>query len=135
MDKIIEIYLEFSEEGMCELIYLSHLDNNLYRVEDISSCVLGQLQYGDIIKIEPQDQNNFTFKQVVKPSEWRSEVFVLSKEMIEKDEILSLLNQIENLGGKWERVMGGVLSVCLPPNCDFDVKSAMNNVHVAKKAA
>lgn len=128
MGSFIEVRLEFPEEGITQSTFVQHLGDNLYQVEDISSGMWNMLQYRDIIEADLQSDGALIFRRVVQASDWQNDHFVLNQELYKREELEKVLRAVEAIGGKWERVMGGILTVYLPPESSFDVKEAIDEV-------
>jgi hypothetical protein len=69
---------------------------------------------------ERKTDGTLRFCRVVAKSHWQTYGFALSKKLIESDSLKTILNKIEQNGGQWERVLGGLLFVHLPPDSKYD---------------
>ena len=83
--------------------------------------------YQDLVKLRKIGRHKYQFVKVVKRARYRRFQYLLSanpeKEM---KAIKPLLSHVEDLGGYWERVFGGVLSFWLPRGCKYDPTDDLN---------
>jgi hypothetical protein len=59
---------------------------------------------------------------------------MLQKEMIESAAFEALKDTIEKQGGKWERFMGGMILIHLPPEASLDPQEEMKKSSVCYKS-
>jgi len=124
MEESQEVRLSF-EEGSVSTEYVTPLGKNLYRLEMTPVLVEVEVSFGDIIEAGMQPDGVLRFCRVAERSQWRHWDWLLSKDTIESAPFMAFLQAIEEHGGFWERVFGGVLFVHLPPDSDFDPASAL----------
>ncbi len=92
---------------------------NLYRLEAAPILVEGA-GFRDVVEAEPVGDGRLKVRRVVERSGWRTFTFILPPWKIDREWGQFLLRQLEELGGHWERVLGGLLLVCIPPGVDLD---------------
>lgn len=76
--------------------------------------------FGDVIEADSISEGSLRFIRISEKSGWRTYDFLLSAEMAESKHITAIQDRVLSLGGHWERVFGGVLFLCLPPNSGYD---------------
>ena len=83
--------------------------------------------YRDLVELEEMGPGEYRFVRVLKRARFRRFQYILSSNP-ENDaaDIQPLLSKVEDLGGYWERVFGGVLTVWLPTGCTFDPTDDLN---------
>ena len=104
-DTDIEITLP---NGVTECVQLSHLEGNHYRLE--SSCMFGEptVFYGDVIELEPTSEACGLFRRIVRKSGLVVVQRIIPHRIAESPLLPSLLGRVMELGGNWERFLGGV---------------------------
>lgn len=123
MEQSQEVRISF-EEGRVETSYVTPLGKNLYRLEVTPVLVEIEVSFGDIIEAEMQADGVLRFCRVATRSQWRHWDWLLSKNAVESAAFIALQQAIEEHGGAWERVFGGMFFIHLPPDTSFDPDSA-----------
>jgi hypothetical protein len=122
----VELYVTFPDGR--ELLYMTPLGNNQYRLEVTSIC--GHLRYGDTIEVGPPlSDGAVPYRRIIRRSGLRTQCFVLSKKLMESPGMQDFARQIEALGGHWEGIAGGVLVVHLPRRVDLDIQYELKRIH------
>jgi hypothetical protein len=124
MEKHQEIRLSF-EAGCEETVSVTPLGDNLYRLDLPPFFVEMDLSVGDIIEVETQANGALHFCRIVARSGWRQWSWILRKDTFESAPFLAFQQAIKAQNGVWERVLGGVFVVYLPPDADFDPDTAL----------
>ena len=104
---------ELSEES----VLTTPLGANLFRMEE--SAVIGEAVLGDVIETMPGEDGRVRFVRVRMPSELKTDVWLLPHRAGESEEVALFLKGVIEAGGKWERYMGGLFRLHLPP-AEFD---------------
>lgn len=88
-----------------------------------------ELTYGTIIEVEKElhEQDVYKFKRIVEESEYRSESLFLPSELNET-ELRIVGDMINNEGGYWEVIFGGLGIVNLPKNSTLNVIEELNKL-------
>jgi hypothetical protein len=121
----VELYVTFRDGR--ELLYLTPLGNNQYRLEVTS--VGGHLRYGDTIEVGPPlNDRAVPYRRIIRRSGLRTQCFVLSKKLMESRGMRDFAKQIEALGGHWEGIAGGVLVVHVPRTLDLDIQQELKRI-------
>jgi hypothetical protein len=102
-------------------------DGNLFRLEE--SSLLEDAFYGDIVELLPTGENTGAFQKVVSRSGLKVLRRIISKEIQNSPKLQPLLERIMQLGGNWERALGGVLFVHLPDSVDFNLDKELKAIH------
>ncbi len=116
------------EAGSEQTMDVTPLEGNLYRLEVTPVFVEQQLFLGDIIEAETQEDGVLSFRRLVTPSPWCHWQWFLSRATVESPAFEALKEAIEEQGGKWEQVFGGLFFVHLPKESRFDPEAAWHNL-------
>jgi hypothetical protein len=109
-----------TETGDSEWLLLTPVGENLFRVEE--SSFVTDAVYRDVIKATETQGGALLFVEIVERSPLITNSWVLSQELIQSDAIQSVLKQITNQGGNWERVFGGGLIVHTSPTTAKEIE-------------
>jgi len=121
----IGLYVTFPDGR--ELLYMTPLGNNQFRLEVTSIC--GHLRYGDTIEVGPAlSDGAVPYRRIIRRSGLRMKCFVLSKKLIESPEMWDFANRIGELGGHCEGIAGGVLVVHVPRKLDLDIEQELKRI-------
>ena len=121
MSTNVSLYIQYdSKDGRCTFgpNPLEQLGDNLYRV--LCNTMEEEFDFMDVIETEPIDDNTIRFVRVAERGNWRVYCFGLSKRLIESDSLRSFLEQCETRKIHWERILGGLLFLSVPPDMDYD---------------
>ena len=99
---------------------------NLYRMEE--SAIVGDVFYHDVIETELQTDGTVRFLRVFTPSGLTKECWILSQLARESPALPPLLERVMAVGGNWERIFGGVLTLHLPPQERDPIVNAFNDL-------
>jgi hypothetical protein len=77
------------------------------------------VKFRDIIEADEHGPT-LRFRRVAQKSDWRVFDFLLAKDARESEKINRVLERVEKVGGHWERIFGGCLFICLPPEVDWN---------------
>ena len=113
------VILEFPEENLSINVPIARVGENLYRLEAVPVLVEGA-GFRDVVEAEPVGDGKLRVRRVAERSGWRTFDFILPPWKIDGEWGQALLGRLEELGGHWERVLGGLLLVCIPPGVDLD---------------
>ncbi len=111
--------VEFPSEGIATSAVVEALGGGQFRFRTVPLFV-ESASFLDIIEADVAADGTLIFKRVLKPSGWRVFSFVLSRDFISCGKLKPVLARAEQLGAYWERVFGGVLFVCVPPEVAWD---------------
>jgi Domain of unknown function (DUF4265) len=114
-----EPLVEFPAEDVTASVPLTPVGDRLYRIDGVPVLV-ESAAFGDIIEAEPIGDGRLRFVRVAQPGGWRTFDYLLAADRIDSDWGQSLLRELEARGGHWERVCGGMLFICIPPDLDLD---------------
>jgi hypothetical protein len=117
-DPPIETSILYPSEGVTESATVTKVGARLYRLESVSA-VVDSVNFRDIIEAD-EDGPTLRFRRVAKKSDWRVFDFLLAKDARESDQMKRVLERVEKVGGHWERIFGGCLFICLPPEVNWD---------------
>ena len=109
-----ETSVEFPTEGITISAAVESLGDQRYRFRSVPLFV-ESASFMDIIEADAAIDGKLTFQQVVERSGWRVFDFILSREFIASGKLEPVLARADGYGAYWERVFGGVLYICVPP--------------------
>jgi hypothetical protein len=109
-----------------ETLLVTPVGPNLYRMEE--SAVLGDVFYHDVIETELQADGTVRFLRVFTPSGLTKECWVISHSVQESPDLSALLDRVMAVGGNWERIFGGALTLHLPPQERDSIVGAFNDL-------
>src|SRR5262245_13245162 len=95
------------------------LGRNLYRVMEIP-FLSDTVSYRDVIELTRGQDDTYECVAIRERAGWRRSDFLISKDLAESDRLTAILSRVIAAGGVWERVMGGCLSVVMPPDSAWD---------------
>lgn len=114
-----EPLVEFPAEGVTVSVPLAPVGDRLYRVEGVP-VFAESAAFGDVIEAEPGADGRLRFVRVAEPGGWRTFDYIRPAYRLDGAWAQTLLAELTARGGHWERVLGGLLFVCLPPGLDLD---------------
>jgi hypothetical protein len=114
-----ETPIEFPAERTTTTAAVTLVGDGRYRLDTMPLFVEGAT-FGDVIEADLQSDGKLVFRRVVERSQWRVFGVALTKETIGSDRLAKVLAKAEELGAHWERVFGGLLFICVPPEIDWD---------------
>jgi hypothetical protein len=97
------------------------LGGNRYRIVDpVVGLWSPEIRFQDVIEATPGSNDDLVFKRVIECAGYRLFDFCLPPEWNEHPGIRAILTNVEENGGTWEAVMGGILLIWLPPESLLD---------------
>jgi hypothetical protein len=130
MSSDVGLYLVFRNAR--ELLYMTPLGDNRYRLEETSLC--GLLRYGDTLEAyPPAEDGSIRYRRMVKRSELKTHSFILSRDVVESAEMSKLAQRIQSQGGHCEGIAGGIFIAHLPKNLNIDIKHELNQLRTHLK--
>ena len=118
--------VQISFQDCEETLLVTPIGPNLYRMEE--SPIVGEGFYHDVIETESQTDGTVRFLRVLTPSGMITECLVVSRFVVESQELSTLLERVMAVGGNWERIFGGVLTLHLPPQERDSIMGAFKNL-------
>ena len=116
---IIEIEIRSKREGALTKCHVERLSDNEFRMSenDILNCTL---TYGTEFKTRVNKDGEHEIVRITKESPFITRRFLLTSKFGEADYRL-LGDEITNAGGFWQVDFGGLATINLPQQCDFDI--------------
>jgi Domain of unknown function (DUF4265) len=111
--------VQFPEEDLSVSVPITRVGEDLYRLDAVPVCVEGA-GFRDIVEAHWVSEGTLRVCRVAQRSGWRTYDFIVPPWKIDTEDGRALLLRLEELGGYWERVLGGLLLVCIPPGLDLD---------------
>lgn len=97
-----------------------------YRLHETPVLVDPPLYLGDLIEAPSDAGGVCHFRRVVERSGFFVTSFLIAREVAESWEIVKLAERIEALGGRTERIFGGLIVIHLPPDVPLDPEQELN---------
>ena len=76
--------------------------------------------YGDVIEAIATAPDYLRFVRIVRRARMKKLTYLVSQATIDAPRFALMLGQVQELGGHWERIFGGVLILYLPRGITFD---------------
>lgn len=106
--------ITFPKEAMTTHLLMTPLGGSQYRLEETPVFLEDELSFHDVIRAKRRLRGGLQFQHLVDKSGLRVYEFVLSQEFAVSERLQVLLRRVEDEGGHWERVFGGILFIHLP---------------------
>lgn len=113
------VYVTFDDGASFESILVTPLSSDTFRLEETPLSEEG-LSFGDVIRVEKVETGQHKFVQVVSKAEYQSYRWLLSQRVVESLEFKAFCETIMRAGGMWERALGGLVIVHIPPGEDLE---------------
>jgi len=121
----VGLYLVFRDRR--ELLYMTPLGHNQYRLEVTSIC--GLLRYGDTIEAyPPSEDGSLRYRRMVRRAGLKTHSFVLSRDVVESAEMSKLVQRIHSQGGHCEGIAGGIFIAHIPKDLNIDISHELNQL-------
>lgn len=114
-----EPLVEFPLESATVSVPLTEVGEGLYRLDGVPFGI-ESVGFGDVIEAEVVEEGRVRFICIAERGGWRTFDYMLSEEMVERVRMESLIKEVDARGAHWERLFGGLLFICVPPDSDFD---------------
>ncbi len=122
-----QIQVEFPDAGTTESLQVTQISDRFYRL-DSAPLLIETANFRDIVEVDQIEPGILSVIRVAEKSDWKTYQFLLPIELLEKEELQTMLGQVNDLGGYWERAMGGVLFISMPPNTDYDPRNELDKL-------
>ncbi len=121
----MEIWLAFPVDGdeVIETVAVEQVGSHRYRLE-AAPLFLEDIAHHDVIHASPRTDGTFEFRGIIERSGWSRHDYLLNEAQIEA--LTDCLAGVERVGGYFERVMGGLLLIHLPPDTATDTIAAID---------
>ena len=130
MSSELGLYLVFRNTR--ELLHMTPLGDNQYRMEETSVC--GLLRYGDTLEAyPPAEDGSIRYRRMVKRSELKTHSFILSRDVVESAEMSKLAQRIQSHGGHCEGIAGGIFIAHIPKSLNIDIKRELRQLRARLK--
>ncbi|HYE18593.1 MAG TPA: DUF4265 domain-containing protein [Tepidisphaeraceae bacterium] len=114
-----EAAIEFPAEGLTTSCPVTPVGSGLYRLDGVPIGA-ESASYNDVIEAEALGRGKLRFRRVAQASGWRVYDYVLPRGWLDSGSGKQYLADLDARGARWERVFGGMLFVCVPPELAFD---------------
>ena len=116
-------------EVMQGTVFVTPLGKNLYQLDE-TVVVIGpdpeptggdeELWWGDTIEAESLPSGALCYRAIAARGPWRHWSWILPRAAIDSDGLAAFTALITKNGGRWERIVQGILIVHLPEDVDLD---------------
>ncbi|HVS72722.1 MAG TPA: hypothetical protein VHQ47_15810 [Phycisphaerae bacterium] len=113
-----ETMIEFPSERVTASALVTRVGEDLYRLEAVP--MVESAGFRNLIEADRVDEKKLRFRRVVQKPNWRVFDLLLARGSFESEKIQKVLRHVEEVGGHWERVFGGLLFICLSPDVAWD---------------
>jgi hypothetical protein len=114
-----EPIIEFPAEGFASSVPVTCVGPNLLRLEGVPLVPDLGATFGDVIEVSPISRDRFRFERVAEPGGWSTYLYSFSREHFESLEGRLLFAFLDVIEVHWERIFGGILLICVPPELAF----------------
>lgn len=137
MEERLDVSIAYPNGVTDESALVTPLGGGRYRLElDPLSCLIADRprdlkdlpNYGDVISAEVIGPGALRFVEVVERAPLKRFQFLIPRDVAESRELQTVLSKIDTMDGHWERVMGGVLILCLPKDCNYDPSQDLERI-------
>lgn len=122
----IEIKIYDKREKMTTSIYVEQLSNNTFKTveNEIFNCLL---TYGTEFTTRINTEGNHEIIKITKESDFITKRFFLSQKYKEADYQM-LGDELIKLGGFWQIDFGGIATINIPKNFEFNIHKIMKEL-------
>jgi hypothetical protein len=82
----------------------------------------------DLVELEKSGWGKYRFVRVLQRARLQRFEFLLSDPETQAKALEPILSRIMELGGDWDRIFGGVLTIFLPHGCSYDPTKDVSDV-------
>ncbi len=127
-----EIWIHWIDEDGYEnstLVLAARVSEEEFRIH-AGGDIFGQaFHYGDRVQLRPRrDPGHYDFVRRSLPGGFRVNDYLLSKEVIESQELEQFLDRLSDQGVHWEQIFDGLLLVFLPADALYDPSPDLEEV-------
>jgi hypothetical protein len=115
----IQCEVEFPQDQTTLMMDVVKVGDRLYRLQKFPVGV-ESVNFADIVEADMVGDRLLRVQRVVEKSRWLVYDFILSEQASSSSGVEAVLERVTQLGGHWEKVFGGVLIICLPPEVHYD---------------
>jgi len=113
-----ETSIEFPAERMTVSCPVTKIGDRLYRVEGVAMSEAAGFR--DVIEAEDLGCGKLRFLRVAQPSGWKTFDCLVPRGWLDAERGVAFLGELDKRGLHWERIVGGMLFICVPPGTDLD---------------
>ena len=123
MTKPIKVHIDFGDDYFqsFESSLVTPMGPGIYRLEE-SPLFSEVASFGDVIEAEQDDEGRLYFRRLVSKSGFRVYRWLVSQQIYESKEFADFYDTVMQIGGMWERALGGIVIVHIPADSNFDLK-------------
>jgi hypothetical protein len=102
------------------MIEMSHLSDDLYRIETATPFMEDIISYGDTIDAATGIDGTLIFRRVAKKSDYAAYSYVVTEKIAQCVELKAILEKVKELGGHCEIVFSGCVYIFIPKEARYD---------------
>ena len=84
--------------------------------------------FRDLVELKKISRDKYQFVRVLKRAKFKRFQYLLSEPERQSSTLEPVLTKVIELGGDWERVFGGVLTIFLPKDCEYDPENDVRSL-------
>jgi hypothetical protein len=111
-----------------ETVEVHELAPGRFRLAETPVLADPPLYLGDVIEAQADERGVYQFQRVVERSSFQSHNWLLSRQVMKSEAMAVFKMVIEQSGGCWEQLFGGLLVVHLPADAPFEVERELDEV-------
>lgn len=115
-----ETAIEFPTERVTVSCPVTQVGDRLYRYRLDGVPMSESAAFQDVIEADNLRERRLRFLRVAQPGRWKTFDFLFPRGWLDGERGVSLLRELDQKGLYWERVLGGILFVCVPPESTTD---------------
>jgi Domain of unknown function (DUF4265) len=119
-----DVTVEFPTERASMSLSMERVSSDIYRVRSVP-FISESVSFGDLVRVEELEDGTLRVLKVVERANWQVFECALPKVLANAPQTLRFCKSVEDAGGYWEQVFGGMLIVCLPPESAFQAETEL----------
>ena len=125
----LDVMIEQLPSGAAGPALVTPLGNDQYRIEGDTLCFFvaedprewrRAARCGDVVEARAIDDHTLGFVKVVTRARLRRLQFLITPAVAQSSRLERVLARVMELGGYWDRVFGGIVTIHLPRDCQYD---------------
>jgi hypothetical protein len=127
MPESLDAQISFDAGTSFESIQVTPLGSDNYRLE-ATPIFFEDVSFGDTIEATKDGEGRLLFHKLITRGKFQSYRWILTKQVIELPEFVAFCNNVMRLGGMWEQLLGGLVFIHLPQDCDLNAESLIEDM-------
>jgi hypothetical protein len=118
----LTMWFRGAEHDWSEGVLATPVGPNRWRIEESAVCSV-RARIGNVVEVEPLPSGDLRLVRVVRRSPYRSFRWLLWRALLDSDDFSAFCRRVEEAGGEWSRIFGGVVVIDVPKDSPLDVKA------------